>query len=73
MIIHDVRDPFSFSASPLTGPRRHARLFSGFSHPPAALSLRLCCLLTWINVSFLSHACTRPCSRDAGASGKATD
>ena len=48
------------------------RFFSSL-HQPAALTLRPCCSGSLGLSLFSSHACARPCSRDAGAFGRTTD
>ncbi len=46
-IIYDARDPLFFFAPPLTAPRRHASLFSGFSDLFTARSTYATPVLLW--------------------------
>jgi hypothetical protein len=56
--IREVDDPFSFSAPPLTGPRRHAIVLDAladlFTHPQQSRSALLRCavLASWFDNGF---------------------
>jgi hypothetical protein len=75
--IQEVHDPFSFSAPPFTGPRRHARvmyaLTDRLTHPQHSRSALLRCavLACWFEYDFSRMLVRGPVHGMQGFLGKA--
>jgi hypothetical protein len=79
VIIYDARDPFSFSAPPFTGPRRHAiimyALIDRHAHPQHSRSALLRCavLVCWFDNGLLRMLARAPVHGMQGLFGKAEE